>query len=171
MRFAPGGGFCCIVRPGPRRASGRAEVASGLGLALGPGIISRHTGVMTQVRKGEAREPSLALSLLALLARGVVYGLGASVAAALFAYVVLERGWAGMASALNLPGILLWVLAGSLFQGAFVAKDVHVYNRGRLGLGSSSMTWPFAPALVAFIAGSTCFVLMWLGTSLLAAGS
>ncbi|MDV6373093.1 hypothetical protein [Deinococcus arenicola] len=104
---------------------------------------------------------------LTLLLRGVLYGLGASVLAALCAYFVTQRGWNGTASALNIAGIILWILGGSFIGGAFTGHGQEVGDRARVGQATAQFNWPLKDALLALIAGSVCFLLMWVGNLVL----
>ncbi|OLV19488.1 hypothetical protein [Deinococcus marmoris] len=102
-----------------------------------------------------------------LLLHGVLYGLGASVLAALFAYFVTQRGWDGTVSALNIAGVVLWSLSGIFAWGAFDGHGQEVGDRARVGQSAAAFVWPLKDMLLALIAGSVCFLLIWAGNLLM----
>lgn len=128
--------------------------------------VQRHTCPM-RISKGDQELPQTRLAfLLTLLLRGVLYGLGASALAALYASFVSQRGWDGMVSALNVAGTGLWVLAGIFVWGAFQSQGQEAGDRARVGQGTPAVALPFKDVLLALIAGSVCFGLIWVGNVL-----
>lgn len=101
-----------------------------------------------------------------LVLRGFLYGFGASVLAGLFAHFVTHRGWDGIASALNGAGTILWILGASFMWGAFSGSGREVDARARVGQSTAQFTWPLKDTLLALIAGSICFLLLWIGNVL-----
>lgn len=109
---------------------------------------------------GTINSQSRGQAVAELLWRGSLYGLGA---AALSAGLGYWRGQtlAGALDGLNWGGILLWVLAGAMIYGSIGTSSAEVELRSRLGEATKLDTLPFAPMLLALIAGGVCFLVAW----------
>ncbi|ANE44027.1 hypothetical protein [Deinococcus puniceus] len=100
-----------------------------------------------------------------LAGRGILYGLGAAAVGAGLGYA-LGRGLPGALAGLNWAGIVLCLLAGLMIKGSFDTSAAEAAGRGRLGQGTRRAELPFAPMLLALVAGGVCFVLAWLFNNL-----
>ncbi|MBB5364741.1 hypothetical protein [Deinococcus humi] len=121
-------------------------------------------------KKGLSAPQTRTASILILLLRGVLYGLGASALAALYAHFVSQRGWNGTAAALNGTGTILWCLGAAFGWGAFGTHGQEMGKRARVGQATAPLALPFKDMLLALIAGSVCFGLIWAGNVLAASG-
>ncbi|UQN05581.1 hypothetical protein [Deinococcus sp. QL22] len=110
---------------------------------------------MTNSLQSQSRGQAMA----ELLVRGSLYGLGA---AAVGAGLGSALGLTGALEGLNWAGILLWILAGLMVKGSFGTAAAEAAGRGRLGQGTRRAELPFAPMLLALVAGGVCFVMAWL---------
>ncbi len=126
--------------------------------------------VMRGLKKGLSTPQTRTASLLTLLLRGVLYGLGASALAPLYAHFVSRRGWDGAAAALNGAGTILWCLGAAFGWGAFGSHGQEMSKKARVGQATAPLVLPFKDLLLALIAGSVCFGLIWAGNVLTASG-
>ncbi|THF66023.1 hypothetical protein E7T06_20950 [Deinococcus sp. Arct2-2] len=109
---------------------------------------------------GAIKSQSRGQAVAELLVRGSLYGVGAAALSAGLGYL---RGQtlAGALDGLNWAGILLWILAGAMIYGSIGTSSAEVELRSRLGEGTKLDALPFAPMLMALIAGCVCFLVAW----------
>lgn len=110
---------------------------------------------------GAAKPQSRGQAIAEVLVRGSLYGVGATALGAGIGYL-RGHGLAGVLDGLNWAGFAMWMLAGLITYGSMGTSGAEMEARSRLGEAIRTDGLPFAPILLALIAGSVCFVVAWL---------